>query len=279
MNKTNEAPHSMAKLLEEAVKAAIEAGNEIMKHYQTAVEVDYKSDSSPLTIADRSAHQVISKRLKPLGIPILSEEGKHQPYEERKNWPFLWIVDPLDGTKEFIKRNGEFTVNIALVKQHTPILGVVYSPPQKMLYFASTYLERSFRIVTDNLSINLTDLIGSATELPISYDGQMLTVVASKSHLNTETETYINTLKASHGGLNLVSKGSSLKFCLIAEGSADIYPRFAPTYEWDSAAAQAIIEIAGGAVISNDNNAPLRYNKENLLNPGFIAYRKYPTDY
>jgi 3'(2'), 5'-bisphosphate nucleotidase len=147
-----------------------------------------------------------------------------------------------------------------------------------MLYFASAHLKSSFRIVIDKPGINLTDLVAGATELPISYDGQMLTVVASKSHLNAETENYINSLKADHGGLNLVSKGSSLKFCLIAEGSADIYPRFAPTYEWDSAAAQAIIEIAGGAVIGNDNNAPLRYNKENLLNPGFIAYRKYPAD-
>ena len=264
----------MDQLLEIAINAAIAAGSEIMLHYDKPFDVDYKSDSSPLTIADRSAHNVIAEALQSTGIPLLSEEGKHNPYEERKNWQYLWIVDPLDGTKEFIRHNGEFTVNIALVKENKPVLGVVYSPPLRTLYFASTHLNKAFKLILNENSTEVNNILNQAEELPVIQKKKMLTVVASKSHLNQETSDFIDQLKELHGDINLVSKGSSLKFCLIAEGVADIYPRFAPTYEWDTAAAQAVVEQSGGEVVNTDTLAPLSYNKENLLNPGFIARRK-----
>ncbi len=264
------------KLLEIAINAAIAAGDEIMLHYDKPFDVDYKSDSSPLTIADRSAHNVIAEALQSTGIPLLSEEGKHNPFEERKNWQYLWIVDPLDGTKEFIKQNGEFTVNIALVEGNKPVMGVVYCPPLRTLYFGSSHLNRAFKLILNENTINVAEILNQAEELPVIQKNKMLTVVASKSHLNQETSDFIDQLKELHGDINLVSKGSSLKFCLIAEGVADIYPRFAPTYEWDTAAAQAIVELSGGEVVSTETNTPLLYNKENLLNPGFLAKRKLP---
>ncbi|MBE0639457.1 MAG: 3'(2'),5'-bisphosphate nucleotidase CysQ [Bacteroidales bacterium] len=257
-----------------AIKAAIAAGDEIMLHYNKPFDVDYKSDHSPLTIADRSAHHVIAEALKPTGIPLLSEEGKHNPFKERKMWKLLWIVDPLDGTKEFIKHNDEFTVNIALVKENRPVLGVVYCPPMRTLYFGSEHLSKAYKAVVKENTINPDEILHHAEPLPIIKKKKMLTVVASKSHLNQETSDYINQLTEKFGEISLTSIGSSLKFCLIAEGAADIYPRFAPTYEWDTAAAQAILEISGGEVVNKDTNAPLIYNKENLLNPGFIARKK-----
>jgi 3'(2'), 5'-bisphosphate nucleotidase len=261
-------------LLVAAIKAAVEAGNEIMKHYTSKMDVDYKSDDSPLTIADRSAHNVIAAALQPFGIPLLSEEGKHNPYAKRKNWKRLWIVDPLDGTKEFIKQNGEFTVNIALVENQKPVMGVVYCPPLRALYFSSGHLGKAFKITLSDTQTDMQEIVKNAETLPLAGKPDLMTVVASKSHLNEETSRFINQLESKHGAIKLISKGSSLKFCLIAEGTAAIYPRFAPTYEWDTAAAQAIVEMSGGAVISNDSNAPLIYNKENLLNPGFTAYKK-----
>jgi len=262
------------KLLEIAINAAIAAGDEIMLHYDKPFDVDYKSDDSPLTIADRSAHNVIAGALKDTGIPLLSEEGKHNPFEERQNWQYLWIVDPLDGTKEFIKHNGEFTVNIALVKENKPVLGVVYCPPLRTLYFAATHLNKAFKLVLNKNTTDVNQMLNQAEELPIIQKKTLPTIVASKSHLNQETADFIDQIKQLHGNINLVSKGSSLKFCLIAEGSADIYPRFAPTYEWDTAAAQAVVELSGGEVVNVVNFLPLSYNKENLLNPGFIARRK-----
>jgi 3'(2'), 5'-bisphosphate nucleotidase len=274
INNENNQQMNYQKLLEIAINAAIAAGDEIMRHYDKPFDVDYKSDDSPLTIADRSAHNVIAEALKITGIPLLSEEGKHNPFEERKNWQLLWIVDPLDGTKEFIKHNGEFTVNIALVKENKPVLGVVYCPPLRTLYFGSEHLNKAFKVVLKDKTISPEEIIQLADALPLNYENKMLTVVASKSHLNQETSDYINQLTEKFGDITLTSKGSSLKFCLVAEGAADIYPRFAPTYEWDTAAAQAIVELSGGEVVNTDNFLPLSYNKENLLNPGFIARRK-----
>lgn len=264
----------MDHLLEIAINAAIAAGNEIMRHYDKPFEVYYKSDDSPLTIADRSAHAVIAEAVKITEIPLLSEEGKHHPFEERKLWKRLWIVDPLDGTKEFIKHNGEFTVNIALVEGNKPVLGVVYCPTLKTLYFGSIHLKKAFKLILNDNSASLGEMLQRAALLPIEQKKELLTIVASKSHLNPETSEFIDQLKQQHGEINLVSKGSSLKFCLVAEGAADIYPRFAPTYEWDTAAAQAVVEMAGGEVINAETFFPLSYNKENLLNPGFIARRK-----
>ncbi len=266
----------LQELLETAIFAAIEAGNAIMTVYNNySYSVDFKSDDSPLTTADKNAHQIIHQILATTKIPILSEEGENIPYNTRKNWDLLWIVDPLDGTKEFIKHNGEFTVNIALIKNQRPIMGIVFCPPLKTIYFASLHLKGSFKAVLgDDPSDNVPELIANASRLPLLQSSGVLTIVASRSHLNDETIDFISKLKNNCEEVNLVSKGSSLKFCLVAEGAADIYPRFAPTCEWDTAAAQAIVEYAGGNVFISTTNEPLVYNKPNLLNPSFIVRRK-----
>jgi len=266
----------LPKLLETAIFAAIEAGNAIMTIYNDRnYSVDFKSDNSPLTTADKNAHQIIHQILATTKIPILSEEGENIPYNTRKNWDMLWIVDPLDGTKEFISHNGEFTVNIALIKNQRPIMGIVFCPPLKTIYFASHHLEGAFKTVLgDYPSDNVPELISNAKRLPLLQSSDYLTIVASRSYLNAETIDFISKLKNKSEELILVSKGSSLKFCLVAEGAADIYPRFAPTCEWDTAAAQAIVEFAGGSVFIGTTNDPLVYNKPDLLNPSFIARLK-----
>jgi 3'(2'),5'-bisphosphate nucleotidase len=185
------------------------------------------------------------------------------------------VVDPLDGTKEFISHNGEFTVNIALIKNQRPIMGIVFCPPLKTIYFASQHLEGSFKAVLgDDPLANVPELITNASRLPLLQSSGCLTIVASRSHLNDETVDFISKLKNNDEEVNLLTKGSSLKFCLVAEGAADIYPRFAPTCEWDTAAAQAIVELAGGNVFISNTNEPLVYNKPHLLNPFFIVRRK-----
>ncbi|WP_307794896.1 3'(2'),5'-bisphosphate nucleotidase CysQ [Alkalihalobacillus sp. BA299] len=252
---------------------AVEAGKDILSVYETDFSVENKQDDSPLTLADRKSHIKIVEGLEQHypNIPILSEEGKHQSYSERKEWDYAWVVDPLDGTKEFVKRNGEFTVNIALIKDGTPILGVIYAPVLDVAYVGEQgqgayKVENVLEKV--NKQIPLED-IGIA--LPIKEERDYCSVVASRSHLSKETEEYIETLKEKHGKVELTSAGSSLKLCLVAEGKADVYPRFAPTMEWDTAAGQAVVECAGGKVVTTDTNEPLKYNKENLLNPWFIV--------
>ncbi len=246
-------------LLAIAKEGALRGGEEILKVYNTEdFEVDMKSDSSPLTKADKLAHIAISKVLEATGLPILSEEGKQLSFEERSKWKKFWMVDPLDGTKEFIKRNGEFTVNIALIENGKPVLGVVYVPVTKDLYYndeSNAYVERNGEVK-----------IISCSEKSLNDVG--LKVVASRSHLNQETENLISSLKEPV----TVSKGSSLKFLLVAEGEADIYPRFAPTMEWDTAAAHAIVLKSGKKVTHSDYKTDLVYNKEDLLNPHFIVH-------
>lgn len=256
--------------LKTAIVAALEAGKEILEIYQTAdFQVEMKSDNSPLTIADKRAHNIISGYLEKTAIPILSEEGRSIPYEERKKWEYLWIVDPLDGTKEFIKRNGEFTVNIALVQDQSPILGVVYAPLRRLLYFAVHNLG-AFRL--SNLEpFEEENFLDLSLKLPTQKQRKTFTVVGSRSHMNDETTAFIKKLKAEHGEVEIISSGSALKLCQVAEGSADIYPRFAPTMEWDTAAGQAIVEAAGGRVTHTDGGSFLLYNKEDLLNPFFIV--------
>lgn len=248
-------------MLDIAIKAAIDAGNEIMKIYNDPSAdfgIELKADNSPLTRADKAAHVCITALLEQTGIPILSEEGAHLPYEERLKWQRLWIVDPLDGTKEFIKRNGEFTVNIALVENGVPTLGVIYVPATQTLYYGSP--EGAYRRK------------GGATErLPMAADERPFTVVASRSHLSDETEIFINELRTQHPYLELVSSGSSLKICLVAEGKADVYPRHAPTMEWDTAAGNAIALAAGCQMVDAMSGEPLTYNKEDLHNPWFIV--------
>jgi 3'(2'), 5'-bisphosphate nucleotidase len=258
-------------LLKIAISAALEAAKEILKIYLSDdFEVQLKSDDSPLTKADLVSHQVIESYLKPTNIPILSEEGKDISYDERKDWAQLWIVDPIDGTKEFIKRNGEFTVNIALIENQKPILGVVYAPVLNELYFSSIELG-GFKVSVDLSDFDVNNLIDSAVKLPLSREDKTYTIVASRSHLSDETVDFIEELKKEKGDVHLISKGSSLKLCLVAEGSADCYPRFAPTMEWDTAAGQAICEHAGFRVIDWETKEDLLYNRPKLLNNWFIV--------
>ena len=254
-------------LLHTAIRAALEAGHDIMDIYSDPAadfQIERKADNSPLTRADKAAHTRILSFLEPTGIPVLSEEGAHLPYSIRRTWHRLWVVDPLDGTKEFIKRNGEFTVNIALVEDGTPVMGVIYVPVKEELYYGlcpDTFRHEYRSGSTPDLSEK-----DSSTRHPF-------TVVASRSHLSPETEAFINDLRHKHPDLELVSSGSSLKICLVAEGKADVYPRHAPTMEWDTAAGDAIARAAGCQVVDALLGTPLTYNKEDLHNPWFIVRR------
>ena len=259
-----------------AINAALSAGNEILNVYNTEdFEIELKSDNSPLTIADQKAHKIIVEHLSKTNIPILSEEGKNIPYQERSNWDFYWLVDPLDGTKEFIKRNGEFTVNIALIKKNTPVLGVIYVPVTKDLYFSEkeSGAYKAINVDFDSDVSDLNSLIQISFKLPLLLENDNFTVVGSRSHMNDETEKFISKLKDIHGNVDIISKGSSLKICMVAEGIANIYPRFAPTMEWDTAAGHAIALGARCKVTQADEKTPLIYNKTDLLNPWFIVTR------
>ena len=262
-----------------AVKAAVEAGRKILKIYndpKADFHIEKKADNSPVTIADKAANALITERLEDsTPYPILSEEGLHAPYGSRKNWPSMWVVDPLDGTKEFIKRNGEFTVNIAWVQGHSAEAGVIYIPVRKELYIGDTS-KGAFRLRNvESLSEDdsLDKLIEKAERLPLKETHEGYVVVASRSFLNAETEAFIDSLRPTHPTIQTLSRGSSLKICAVAEGSADIYPRFAPTMEWDTAAGHAIVRAAGGEIVRTDGHTPLQYNKEDLHNPYFIVKR------
>ncbi len=263
-----------------AIGAALKAGEKILSIYNDPAsdfEIESKADNSPLTIADRKAHEVIVSILNETPFPVLSEEGKHLDYAVRREWDTLWIVDPLDGTKEFIKRNGEFTVNIALVYESIPVVGVIYVPVTKELYFAvdgvGAYKCKGIICLEDNV-ITLEQLIRKSEKLPVKEVRDHFIVVASRSHLTSETETYIKDLKKKHGSIELISSGSSIKICLVADGKADVYPRFAPTMEWDTAAGHAIARAAGMELYQVGKEEPLHYNKEDLLNPWFIVEKK-----
>jgi 3'(2'), 5'-bisphosphate nucleotidase len=261
----------MKDLLKIAIVASLEAGKRIMEIYDNEdFEVDFKGDNSPLTKADLASHEIIMKHLIDTKIPVLSEEGKHLPYEVRKKWSQLWIVDPIDGTKEFIKKNGEFTVNIALIQDQKPVLGVIYVPALKELYFADKN-NGSFKLDCITEYTDLNDIFSKANKLPIINKTEGYTVVASKSHLSIETEGYIASLEKEYGKINTISKGSSLKLCMVAEGVAQQYPRFAPTMEWDTAAGQAICSYAGFNVIDWKTKENMLYNREELLNNWFLV--------
>lgn len=266
----------MNKNLSLAINAALSAGKEILNVYNSDdFEIKFKSDDSPLTIADQRAHNIITEQLLNTNIPILSEEGKNIPYSERSKWKIYWLVDPLDGTKEFIKRNGEFTVNIALIEDNIPVLGVIYVPVTKDLYFSEKNLG-AFKAINIDHDIhieNVSELTQISIKLPIISDNEIYTIVGSRSHMNKETEEFIANIKEEHGEIEFISKGSSLKICMVAEGIANIYPRFAPTMEWDTAAGHAIALGAGCRVTQADEKIPLIYNKEDLLNPWFIVKR------
>jgi len=242
--------------IKDIIAIAKTAGDTIMKIYQKDFNVEYKEDSSPLTEADLASNRVIVQALEKYNIPIMSEEGRSIPFHERKAWEYYWCIDPIDGTKEFIKKNGEFTVNIALIHNHVPVLGVVYAPAMNDMYSAKKG-EGAFK---------------NKNKLPLSINNspeKLLRVVASKSHLSDETQVFIDTLNSEK--IEQVSKGSSLKLCMVAEGSADIYPRLAPTMEWDTAAADAIVRESGKMTYQYECRRPMLYNKEDLLNPWFIV--------
>ncbi|MBN2825778.1 MAG: 3'(2'),5'-bisphosphate nucleotidase CysQ [Campylobacterales bacterium] len=256
--------------IEEIIKIAQEAGAATMEIYQKDFAVEYKDDQSPLTEADIKANAIICEALTKLypTLPILSEENKTVAYSERKDWEYYWCIDPIDGTKEFIKKNDEFTINIALIAKNTPVLGVVYAPALGELYYAKKG-EGAYKRV---LSVKCEVL--SEEKLPLQANdkpNEELAVVASKSHLSDETQAFIDNLALSTQHLTLTSKGSSLKLCMIATGEADIYPRLAPTMEWDTAAADAIVREAGKMSYQFESETPLVYNKEDLLNPWFVV--------
>ncbi|UQN11576.1 3'(2'),5'-bisphosphate nucleotidase CysQ [Methylococcus capsulatus] len=249
-----------SRLLESVVALAKEAGRAILAIYDSEFSVTQKSDQSPLTAADLASHELIVAglaRLRPQ-FPVLSEESAAHAFEDRKNWSSLWLVDPLDGTKEFVKRNGEFTVNIALIHEHAPVLGVVHAPALDLTYFAAEGCG-AFRQHGDQTPQRIR-VRAQAPLHPV--------VVGSRSHVNAAMETYLNRL----GECELRPMGSSLKLCLVAEGTADLYPRIGPTSEWDTAAAHCVVTEAGGAV-TDLTGAPLVYNaRDSLLNPYFLVF-------
>ncbi|HWB62643.1 MAG TPA: 3'(2'),5'-bisphosphate nucleotidase CysQ [Chitinophagales bacterium] len=252
--------------LEQLVSIARKAGDEIMQVYSCPFAVEIKDDKSPLTEADKRSNAVIIQGLQQLypGIPYISEETKQTAYNERKNWERCWMIDPLDGTKEFIKKNGEFTVNIALIKNGAPVLGVVHAPALQKTYFG---FEGGGSFAFNNTTGQFETILNTQH---YSQKNKVV-VVASRSHLSEETLQFVEQLKAEGKEVDFISSGSSLKFCLVAEGKADVYPRFGPTMEWDTAAAHAVALNAGHNVLNYETGTPLTYNKENLLNPWFIV--------
>ena len=260
-------------LLNTAIQAAIDAGKAILQIYNDPAadfNIQRKADNSPLTIADQASHNIIKATLEKTNFPILSEEGKDIPYESRKDWKTFWLVDPLDGTKEFIKRNDEFTVNIAVVKNGVPVLGVIYVPVSGKLYVGEVDFG-AWRLENVKEAVTSTTVEMEGVQLPVAKNHTEYRVVGSRSHLNDDTKNYVEGLKDIHPEVEMVSKGSSLKICMVAEGAADEYPRFGPTMEWDTAAGHALANAAGKHLWLTDFSRELQYNKENLLNPYFIA--------
>lgn len=257
--------------LKVAIEASIFAGYEIMKIYNEDFNYELKGDLSPLTAADKNANDLINQYLEKTNIPIISEENAQVKYETRKKWRQCWMVDPLDGTKEFIKRNGEFTVNIALIENGKPILGVIYIPVQEKLYYADVEKEEAYIVDINKENISNQTFLEKSVLLKKKSQESKIRIVGSKSHMNGDTLKFIDDLKSENLDVEVISKGSSLKFCLVVENKADIYPRFAPTMEWDTAAAHAICNASDVSIIGVDTKSELTYNKQNLLNPWFIC--------
>lgn len=259
-----------------AIDAAIKAGAEIMKIYTTDFYVETKSDNTPVTAADKASGEIITQLLSASGMPVISEEETLEDYTVRKSWTHAWLVDPLDGTKEFVKRNGEFAVNIALTEYGRPVIGVIYAPVLNCIYFAAAGLG-SYKI-TDATTVlnkdagtNNKNIFEPATKMPSQKLPKDYTVVASRSHLSREINVHINKLKNLYGTVDVINTGSSIKQCWVADGLAHEYPRFGTTMEWDTAAGQCILEQAGGALVDYASGLPLLYNKESMYNGYFIA--------
>ena len=274
-----------------ALLAAKDAGRAILDVYRQDFDISYKDDHSPLTLADQRSNNIIVSHLSDVSgerLPILSEEGRSISYQQRRRWKYFWMADPLDGTKEFIKKNDEFTVNIAQIHQNRPILGVIYVPVKDVFYFAGDGLGAYRMDNSDILAIGnnrpvkndsarvLETILARSIKLPddnhrFEKKDSQITIVGSRSHATKELEAFIENMRKKHEQVEFISAGSSLKLCLVAEGRADIYPRLGPTMEWDTAAGQVIVEQARGSVLNYEVDEPLRYNKKNLLNPWFIA--------
>ena len=265
----------MKNLIDIAIKAAITAGIEIMRIYNDPdfdLNIEKKADNTPLTLADKVSNKVIEDLLNDTGIPILSEEGKNIEYSKRKDWQRFWLVDPLDGTKEFIKRNGEFTVNIALMENNKPVTGIIYVPVTGNLYVGKQN-EGAWKLENGKEDASFNDIISLGIRLPIEtkINKRDYVVIGSRSHLNAETKEYISHIKEKYNDVTLIARGSSLKICMVAEGIADEYPRFGPTMEWDTAAGNAIVNAVGKKLWLTDLSGELSYNKKDLHNPDFIA--------
>jgi len=263
---------NLTELLLLAIRVSLQGGQEILDVYKTKFVVDHKEDNSPLTLADQKSHDIIFSGLSESVYPIMSEEGVELEYEARKRWSEYWCVDPLDGTREFVKRNGEFTVNVALIRNESPILGVIYVPVQDLLYAAAdgkAYLIKQANTSFKAKNFSLDKFILSAEDS--TQDTSSYKVLISRSHLSKETEKYVDQLKKDHNNLEFLSAGSALKFGWLAEGKADLYPRFSPCMEWDTAAGHAILKTLGKNIYSYPSGEELRYNKINLVNDWFIA--------
>ena len=268
-------------LLQQLFNAAVKAGAAIMKVYKSNDDYDIgiKSDHSPITVADRLAHNAIKEALGATRIPILSEEGREMLYDERRNWDLFWLVDPLDGTVEFIKGNNEFTVNIALMENNECVASVVYVPYLEKIYIAGRGTGSFVRcgVAPDSLAdYSYEDILTGSKRLPLRNEANTpLRIAVSRSHQTTETGEYIRRTMKQHPDAEVVEQGSSYKFCLLAEGSVDCYVRTTHTYEWDTAAGELILSEAGGNTRSLPDGEPLRYNKEDLHNPWFVCKSKF----
>ena len=268
MDNNNQDSSKSTKYLNLAIEAALLAGEAIMKIYDKKYKIKEKSDNSPLTEADLAADQIICEKLKSTKIPIISEETNLLPYQIRKEWQQAWIVDPLDGTKEFINKNGEFTVNIALIDNGQPILGIVYAPALQQLYYGAKGLGSYEVKIAKNG--NVADLLTKSKKIFSDKSTDKIVIVASRSHNNADTDEFIKNISTKTENVEIQNAGSSLKFCLLASGKAHIYPRFGRTMEWDVAAGHAVLVYSGGTCEQLDNQ-PIKYNKENLENPFFIG--------
>jgi len=265
----------ITELLDTAILAALSAGQNVLEIYNGKdYGIEFKSDNTPVTLADKRSHKIILSFLEQTNIPVLSEEGASIDFDDRKNWEYYWCIDPIDGTKEFINRQDDFTINIALIKNHVPVLGVIYIPVFKDLYIA----EAGFGAYkAEKMDIGLYEnkgfayLISNFKKLPFSRFDDTFVIAVSKSHQPSELLEYIDTLRKNHSKVRLEKRGSSLKFCLVAEGAVDMYPRVGRTMEWDTAAGQAIVTIAGGSVIDMHSENTMIYNKKSLANPDFIV--------
>ena len=254
-----------------ALKAIFDASIVVLKTYKSGnYNINVKKDNSPVTEADKESNKIIYNILEKSNFPVLSEESKEIKYSDRKNWNKFWMIDPIDGTKEFINRNGEFTINIALIEENKPILGVVFAPVLGTLYIAEknfgTYMFTNVRSINDLKKGNIKNLSESTSP-------KIYTLVISKSHIDAETEKFVMKKKKEYETVEIINMGSSLKICKVAEGIASCYPRFGKTMEWDTAAAHAVVKFAGGNIYDKETHKEISYNKQNLFNPFFIVLR------